>query len=318
MSESVNAATTTPDRQWFELRVDVDSEAVEPVAELFSQHGFNEGVAIDEPYSQDGDGDNLVIDTGQLFTVRTYISDVDYRPDIVDQIRKALYFLGSMRTVGELHVSTLKEEDWANAWKQHFTVHRIGERVVIRPPWLGYSPEGNEVVVELDPGMAFGTGLHPSTQLSVLGVEQLVQGDERVLDVGTGSGILAIAAINLGAAHVDAVDVEAVAVRSAVENAHRNGVEDRLTVAVGSVGAGEPFQGEYDIVLANIIARILIELGEALVGQTRPGGHLLLAGIIDEREADVVAAFDELGATVVNRRSESDWVSLVLQRQPVS
>jgi ribosomal protein L11 methyltransferase len=314
MSESVNAATHSPEREWYELAVEVDAEAVEPVSELFARYGFNQGVAIDEPYVQDGDGDNLEIDLSRQFTVRTYIADSDFRPELVEEMRQALWHYGQMRSIGDLRVSTLKEEDWANAWKDHFQVHRIGERVIIRPPWRDYEPVDDQVVVELDPGMAFGTGLHPSTKMSVLGVEQVVTAGDRVFDVGTGSGILAISAIRLGAAHADCVDVETVAVRATRENAERNGVGHQIAVELGSAGEGEPFQGQYDVVLANIIARILIDLAPALVTQTRPGGHLVLAGIIESREAEVVAAFKEQGANVITRRQMDDWVSLVLVR----
>ncbi len=313
-SESVNAATHHPEREWIELAVDVDSEAVEPVSELFARYGFNEGVAIDEPYVQDGDGDNLEIDVNALFTIRTYVADSDFKPELVEEIRQALWHYGQIRSVSDLRVNTLKEEDWANAWKEHFQVHRIGDRTIIRPPWRDYEPQEGEVVVELDPGMAFGTGLHPSTRLSVLGVEQVVQPGDTVFDVGTGSGILAIAAVKLGAAKADCVDVETVAIRATNENAERNGVTDRIAVELGSAGPGEPFQGQYDVVLANIIARILIDLSEALVRQTKPGGHLVLAGIIESREPDVVAAFTGQGATVITRRQHDDWVSLVLER----
>lgn len=313
-SESVNAATHHPDREWFELSVDVDAEAVEPVTELFARYGFNEGVAIDEPYVQDGDGDNLEVDLTKQFTVRTYVADSDFEPGLIEEIRQALWHYGRLRSVGDLRVSTLKEEDWANAWKEHFQVHQIGERVVIRPPWQEHEPVGDQVVVELDPGMAFGTGLHPSTKMSVLGVEQVVKRGDRIFDVGTGSGILAIAALKLGAIHADCVDVETVAVRATRENAERNGVTGALSVQLGSAGTGEPFQGEYDVVLANIIARILIDLAEALVRATRVGGHLVLAGIIQSREAEVVAAFQDNGAAVTTRRQMDDWVSLVLVR----
>lgn len=313
-SESVNAATHHPDREWFELSVEVDAEAVEPVTELFARYGFNEGVAIDEPYVQDGDGDHLEVDLTRQFTVRTYVADCDFEPGLVEEIRQALWHYGRLRSVGDLKVSTLKEEDWANAWKEHFQVHQIGERVVIRPPWQAHDPVGDQVVVELDPGMAFGTGLHPSTKMSVLGVEQVVRRGDRVFDVGTGSGILAIAALKLGAAHADGVDVESVAVRAARENAERNGVAHALAVELGSAGPGEPFQGKYDVVLANIIARILIDLAEALVRATRPEGHLVLAGIIESREAEVADAFLAQGTTVVTRRQMDDWVSLVLTR----
>ncbi|MDQ4099598.1 MAG: 50S ribosomal protein L11 methyltransferase, partial [Chloroflexota bacterium] len=208
----------------------------------------------------------------------------------------------------------LKEEDWANAWKDHFPVHRIGSRVVVRPPWLPYTPTADDVVVELDPGMAFGTGLHPSTKLSILGLEEVATPGMAVLDVGTGSGILAIAAVKLGANHVDAVDVEPVAVRAARENAARNGVAEQISVKLGSVGADAPFRCAYDVVLANIIARILIELADGLTAATKPDGALILAGIIDNREAAVEAAFRDRGFATCSRRQEDDWVSLTLRR----
>lgn len=313
-SIAVNAASTSPLRVWHELSVEVDSEAVEAVSELFGRYGFNEGVAIDEPYVQDGDGDNLEVAPDEPFVVRTYVADSDFDAAVIDDIRTALWHLGQMRRVGDLTVSQIREEDWANAWKEHFRPHKIGNRVVITPPWQQYEPADGEIVVELDPGMAFGTGLHPSTRLSMLGVEQVVSEGARVLDVGTGSGILAIAAIKLGAERVDAVDIETVAVRATAENALSNGVSDRLAVELGSVGPGEPFGGEYDVVLANIIARILVELAGPLVKATRPGGRLVLAGVIESREQDVVEAFATRGAHVVTRRQSDDWVSLVLER----
>jgi ribosomal protein L11 methyltransferase len=218
--------------------------------------------------------------------------------------------------VSDVRVSSLKEEDWANAWKDHFEVHKIGDRVVIRPPWREYEPKDDEVVIVLDPGMAFGTGLHPSTKLSMLGTEEVVKPGDTVLDVGTGSGILAIAALKIGAVKADTVDVEQVAVKATAENAERNGVSDRLAIEHGSVGPGQPFHGEqYDVVLANIIARVLIELSEAIVQHTKPGGSMVLAGIIESREQDVIDAFASRGADVVNRRFQEDWVSLVLRRK---
>lgn len=313
-SDSVNSATSAPERTWYELSVDVDAEAVEAVSELFGRYGFNEGVAIEEPYIQDGDGDNLGVALDKPFTVHTYVAEEDFRPEIIDDLRHALYFLGQLRGVSDVRVSSIKEEDWANAWKEHFRVHKIGDRVVIRPPWHEYEPKDDEVVVELDPGMAFGTGLHPSTRLSMLGTEEVVKHGSQVLDVGTGSGILAIAAVKIGASSVDAVDVESVAVAATIDNARRNDVADKITVERGSVGEGQPFHGrKYDVVLANIIARVLIELAEAIVGHTKSGGAIVLAGIIESREQDVTEAFGRRGAEVVNRRSQEDWVSLVLR-----
>lgn len=314
-SISVNATTHTPDRVWYQLSVDVDNEAVESVTELFGRYGFNNGVAIEEPYVQDQDGDNVGIDMARPFTVHTYVPEEDFKPEIIEELRQALYFLGQLRGVSDVRVTNLQEQDWANAWKEHFQVHRIGERVVIRPPWREHQPEDDDVVVVLDPGMAFGTGLHPSTRLSMLGTEDVVKPGDTVLDVGTGSGILAIAAVKLGAVKADTVDVESVAVKATAENAAANGVAGQIAVELGSVGEGQPFWGEqYDVVLANIISRILIELSEAIVAHTKPGGKMVLAGIIETREQDVIDAFEAAGAKVINRRFAEDWVSLVLTK----
>lgn len=314
-SISVNATTHTPDRVWYQLSVDVDNEAVEAVTELFGRYGFNNGVAIEEPYVQDQDGDNMGIDLQRPFTVHTYVPEEDFKPEIIEELRQALYFLGQLRGVSDVRVSNLQEQDWANAWKEHFQVHRIGDRVVIRPPWREYEPEDDDVVIVLDPGMAFGTGLHPSTRLSMLGTEEVVKPGDTVLDVGTGSGILAFAAAKLGAEKVDTVDVESVAVKATADNAELNHLSDKINVELGSVGEGEPFWGEqYDVVLANIISRILIELSEAIVAHTKPGGYMVLAGIIETREQDVIDAFEAAGARVTNRRFAEDWVSLVLTR----
>ncbi len=300
--------------RWLELAVECDTEAVEPVAELFARHGFGQGVVIEEPFTQEPDGDNLAVDPTRPVTVRTYLAAVDVEPATIDQIRQALWHLGQMRHVGDLVVTERREEDWANAWKEHYRVHRIGRRVVVRAPWHSYQPKADEIVVELDPGMAFGTGLHPSTKLCVVALEDAVAPGVEVLDVGTGSGILAIAAILLGATHVDAVDIEPVAVRSARENAERNGVADRIAVAEGSVDAAPDATRVYPLVVANIIARILIDLASGIAAAVAPGGTLILSGVIENREDDVRQAYDALGLHFDRRSQIEDWVALRYRR----
>jgi len=247
-------------------------------------------------------------------TVRTYLAAADVDPATLDQIRHALWHLGRMRHVDELVVIERREEDWANAWKAHYRVHRIGRRVVVRAPWHDYQASSDEVVVELDPGMAFGTGLHPSTKLCVLALEEEVAPGTRLLDIGTGSGVLAIAAILLGASHADAVDIEPVAVRAAQENAARNGVAARIAVAHGSVESRHGAEHAYPLVVANIIARILIELAGGIVGSVAPGGTLILSGVIENREAEVRRVFDGHGLRFDRRAQIEDWVALVYRR----
>ena len=299
---------------WLELAVECDTEAVEPVSELFARYGYNQGVVIEEPFTQDPDGDNLAVDPSRPVTVRTFLAASDATGETLDQIRNALWHLGQLRHVGDLAVEERRAEDWANAWKEHYRVHRIGRRVVVRAPWHDYQPAEEEIVVELDPGMAFGTGLHPSTKLCVLALEDELQPGMRVLDVGAGSGVLAIAAALLGAERVDAVDIEPVAVRSARENAERNRVADRIRIERGSVGPGEPFPGTYDLVLANIIARILIELAPGLAAAVAPGGTLILSGIIEAREPTVRRVFEAKGLAFDRRFQIDDWVALVYRK----
>ena len=306
--------TETTAGRWLELAVSCDSEAVEPVSELFARYGFNQGVAIEEAFTQDPDGDNFAVDPSRPVTVRTFLNATDVAPGTIDAIRQAIWHLGRLRSISELTVTEREEEDWANAWKAHYSVHRVGRRVLVKAPWHEYDPTPGEIVIELDPGMAFGTGLHPSTQLSMIAIEDELKPGESVLDVGIGSGVLATGAALLGARVVDGVDVEPVAVRSARENAERNGVGTIVHVEQGSVGEGEPFQGEYDLVVANIIARILIELAPGLINAVRPGGTLILGGIIDVKEEAVRDTFERLGLTLVRREEREDWVVLVLRK----
>ena len=304
-------------KAWLELAVTCDAESVEAVAELFAGRGFNQGVVIEEPFTQDADGDNFAVDPSRPVTVRTYLHAADVQPGTIDAIRRGLWHLGQIRPLGDLEVAERAEEDWANAWKAHYTVHRVGRRISVKAPWHEHTPEPGEIVVELDPGMAFGTGLHPSTQLCAIALEDELRPGDRVLDVGIGSGILATAAALLGAAAVDGVDIEPVAVRSARENAARNGVAALVRVEEGSVGPGHPFPGEYDLVVANIIARILTELATPLAAAVRPGGTLILGGIIDVKEQGVHDAFLAEGLAFVRREQREDWAAHVWRKPAV-
>jgi ribosomal protein L11 methyltransferase len=306
--------TDTAPNIWLELAVTCDAEAVEAVAELFASHGFNQGVAIEEPFTQDPDGDNFAVDPAKPVTVRTFLHRADAKPETIEAIRRGLWHLGQIRPLGDLDVTERAEEDWANAWKAHYSVHRVGRRVSVKAPWHEVDPKPDEVVIELDPGMAFGTGLHPSTQLCMIALEDELAPGNRVLDVGIGSGVLAVAAAVLGASAVDGVDIEPVAVRAARENAARNGIADLIRVEEGSVGPGQPFQGEYDLVVANIIARILAELAAPLAGAVGAGGTLILGGIIDVKEQVVVEAFRAQGLRLDRRAEREDWVAQVWRK----
>jgi len=301
---------------WLELVVEADREAVESVAELFGRYGYNEGVVIDEPFRQDADGDNLAVDLSKPVTVRTYLPAEAIDGQTIDAIRAGLRSLGMIRPVGELQIEKRQEEDWANTWKEHYRPVKVGLRTVVRPPWQAYEPKHDEIVVVLDPGMAFGNGTHHTTRLALVGLETTIAPGMSVFDAGTGSGILAIAAAKLGASLVDGVDIDPVSVRTANENVERNDLDVPVRLEVGSVGPGEPFDGErYDLVLANIIARVLTELCDGIVSRVKPGGLLVLSGIIEDREASTREAYERHPLDFLERRQEEDWVSIVYRKR---
>jgi ribosomal protein L11 methyltransferase len=203
------------------------------------------------------------------------------------------------------------EPGWQFRWKEYFTVSPVTDRITIRPTWLPHVPRPGEVVIDLDPGAAFGTGTHATTRLCLVLLDQLAP-FERVFDVGTGSGVLAVAAARLGAREVLAVDTDPLAVEVATENVAANSVTDLVRVAEGSVERGV---GAYDVLVANILAPTLIGLREALVAQVRPGGHLVLSGVLIEEGDAVEAAFCNGPVEVCGRENEGEWTALLLRRR---
>jgi ribosomal protein L11 methyltransferase len=291
--------------RWLEIAARVDAEAVEAVGEVFTRVAVN-GIAV-EPDLLPGADDGYLV--GTEATVRGYIPLDDHSAFKTRQIEEALWYLRAIWPVGELTTREIAEADWANAWKDHFSTFRAGRRVVIQPSWLSYTPVDGDVVVSLDPGAAFGTGLHPTTRRCLQLLEDVVRPGDSVFDVGTGSGILALAARGLGAREVVAVDVDPIAVSVARENVALNRAESIVTVGSGSADA-PPANRQFDVVVANIIARILVELAPALAARVRPGGALIAAGIIAERSDDVVEAFAREGL-VVERYVDGDWIALL-------
>jgi ribosomal protein L11 methyltransferase len=204
------------------------------------------------------------------------------------------------------------EKDWEEAWKKRLTVLRIGERIVIQPSWLDYDAGPEDVVIRLDPGMAFGTGLHPTTQICLRALEDFVQPGMEVLDLGTGSGVLAIAAAKLGAARVLAVDNDPQAVVVARRNVIDNGVGDRVQVREGSL---LDISDYYDLVVVNILARVIVELiEEGLAEHLRPEAVLITAGITIDSASGVAAAFERGGLDLTDQRQQDDWISLLARR----
>lgn len=321
---------------WLELSVTVDNEAVEAVSELLARYGYNAGVVVEPAWTPGGEGPEFSYDAARPSVLKTYLPMDAQVEETRQRIEQALWHLGQMRPVGTLETRILEEQDWANAWKQHYSVLRVGERIVVVPSWLQHEARPDDLVLHLDPGMAFGTGLHPTTQLCLRLLERYARPGQTVLDIGTGSGILAIAAARLGAGPVLALDNDPVAVAVAAENVLRNGVGDTVRAAEGSLGAGarmghwlsgdfgeaEPSAvyrpsstvPSFNLIAANLIAKVLVILADDLATALLPGGILLSSGIIDTREADVTSAFEAAGLRQLERHAEGEWVALVHTR----
>lgn len=304
--------------RWFELAVRCNADTVEIFSALFAEHGFNEGVIIDEPYTVAQNGASTTLDRSLPVIVTTYLP-ADTAEPVIDELRASIARLQQEYEVSDLVIRDVvvnrrADENWADAWQAHGNKLYVGRNVVVKAPWLAYDPEPGEIVLELETGIAFGTGGHPSTHLVMAAIEDMLTPGMRLLDVGTGTGILAVASALLGAASVDAVDIEPDAIRVTRVNAAHNGVGDKIHVELGSVGPGEPFQGEYDLVIANILGQILISLAEELTRAVKPGGFLILGGIIDFREVSVRDAFQSLGMRISRRDELDGWVMLALRK----
>jgi ribosomal protein L11 methyltransferase len=303
---------------WLELAVEADIEAVEAVSEILGRVAPG-GTSVEPAFALVDEGLSARIDPTRPAIVRGYVPARD-AASAHRAAREAEAALGhlqafGLRPIGELRTRLVDEADWADAWKAYFPVMRIGERLVIRPTWRRHRARPGDVVLALDPGLAFGTGLHPTTRLCLAALETAAnRGDlreARVLDLGCGSGILSIAAARLGAASVLGLDIDPIAVEATLANGRRNRLVRRIRAREGSLPSGEP---AFDVVVANLIASVVVALARPLHAELRPGGLLLASGIFEDREAEVADSFVAVGLTVVERSVEGEWVALAARR----
>ncbi len=308
--------------KWAEISIQTTHEATEAVADIF--HGLGcSGVVIEDPelinsYRRSGTWDYCGIPEAEdttTVTVKAYLPVDDMLDDKLRLFETQVAGLVRHdidRGRGLISWREVHEEDWANAWKDHFHPVRVGERLVVKPSWED-SPAGpDDVVIELDPGMAFGTGTHATTAMALQLLEEVVRPGDTVFDVGTGSGILAVAAAKLGAGAVRAVDLDAVAVKVAGENVAANAVGDKVTVAAGDLLTG--LSGRADVIIANIVAAVIIRLVPDVPGRLNDGGLFLAGGVIADRLGDVTDAILAAGLTVEKVLKEGEWTTILARK----
>lgn len=293
---------------WLELSVEAPPEFVEPLSQVFLRYG-NGGVVVEEL-------DGYLPDEGELpgqrrATIRTYMPLDGSAAARRGRIDVAVRLVAGLAPVSELAERVLPETEWRDAWKKHFRPLRIGRRVVVRPTWSADKPLECEATIWLDPGMAFGTGHHPTTRMCVEQIERTMTPGARVLDVGCGSGVLSIAAALLGASDALGIDIDPTAVEVAEENGRKNGVQSRLTFAAGSLPGPNVSPRSFDLTVANISAKVVSELASELVATLRPGGVLIASGVLVENSDRVRQALSDAGAAITDMVTEDGWVTLV-------
>ena len=290
------------------IHIRVEAADVERATDAFAAAGiFNSAVEweIGEPHEEAFGAPPPRLEAAQ---VAAYIS-TDRAAETETILRRALETAWHPSAPPQIARESIKDRDWRTAWHDHFDIVRIPAKhpIIIRPPHKQYNPRSSEIVIDLAPGLAFGTGQHQSTRLALKLLSQTGAANKTVLDVGTGSGILAVAAAKLGASSVHAVDIDPLAVEAARETVRRNGVADRVTVEEGSV----PADRHYDLVLANLTADLLQGLATELAAAIAPSGQLIAAGFLHARQEEVAVALSAVGFHLDRAETEDGWAARI-------
>lgn len=312
------------DMKWSEISIHTTNEAVEPISNILHEAGAS-GVVIEDPFELEKEREDQFGEIYQLnpddypeegVIVKAYLPVNSFLGETVDEIKEAINGLISYNIdIGRntVTISEVNEEEWATAWKKYYHPVKISEKFTIVPTWEEYTPvSSDELIIELDPGMAFGTGTHPTTVMSIQALERTVKEGNQVIDVGTGSGVLSIAAALLGASKVEALDLDEVAVNSARINIKLNKVHDKVSVRQNNLldGIEEPV----DVVVANILAEVILRFTRDAARIVKPGGYFITAGIILQKKQDVKDAIIDAGFEIIETIQMEDWVSFIAKK----
>lgn len=311
--------------KWSEICIHTTAEAVEAVSNLLYEAGAN-GVVIEDPEVLHREWDTPFGEIYQLSPddfpsegvfVKGYLPVNSYLGETVDALKDRLNELllyGLELGSGTVTTTEIHEDEWATAWKKYYKPVAISERITITPVWEEYVPKSeDELIIEMDPGMAFGTGTHPTTVLCIRAIEKYLQPGDRVYDVGTGTGILSIAAAKLGASSILAMDLDEVAVRSAAENCKINKCSEQITVKQNNLLDG--IEEQVEVVVANILAEVIIRFTDDVERVLLPGGTFIASGIIKAREEDVKAALTASKLEVIETQYIDDWVAIISKKR---
>ena len=310
--------------KWSELSIHTTHEAVEAVSNVLHEAGAS-GVVIEDSMEfarerQDMFGEIYALDPNDFpakgVILKAYLPVTSFLGETVEEVKLAIKNLSNYGiNVGEneIAISEVNEEDWATAWKKYYHPVKISERFTIVPTWETYEPVStDELIIELDPGMAFGTGTHPTTVMCLQALEKTVKSGDYVTDVGTGSGVLAIGAALLGAKHVHALDLDEVAVRSAEINVKLNKVQDKAHVVHGNLL--DRVEQQSDVVVANILAEIIMSFTNDAFQVVKEGGLFITSGIIGAKKEDVKQSLEAAGFTIVEVMMMEDWVTIISKK----
>ncbi len=283
---------------WQELSIRVPWEYVEPISYLFGRYGHG--------LSMENAGDGLAL-------LRTYLPNTSKRR--LARVHVGVNLVRLIQPGEDMTIVDLEQADWENAWKAHFSLLRVGERMVIKPSWIDYEAKANEIVIELDPGMAFGTGYHPTTQMCLEALEELVRPGMKVLDLGTGSGILSIAAARLGAASILSLDTDPTAVKAARKNFRASKLAPVIRLARGSLPHQLAPERTVDLAVANISAKAVRVAAHHLITALKPGSMLVASGFTQGQQQELAGALADLGFSHIRSYKVEDWAALLMSRE---
>ncbi len=311
--------------KWYELCIHTTNEAVEPISNILHEAGAS-GVVIEDPLELVRERENVFGEIYQLdpndfpdegVIVKAYLPVNSFLGETVDGIKELINNLVEYDIdlgANKVTISEVNEEEWATAWKKYYHPVKISEQITIVPTWEEYTPvSSDEKIIELDPGMAFGTGTHPTTILCIQALEKRVKPGMRIIDVGTGSGVLTIAAAKYGAEEILALDLDEVAVNSAKINCKLNKVHDKVTIKQNDLLKGVEF--EADIIVANILAEVIVRFTDDVARLLKSGGLFISSGIIKQKRAEVEEAIVKSGLVIDEVVTMEDWVSITARKQ---